>query len=304
MASRASPVYFELSQGDLAHLPSDFGPFETHLLSALAGIFEIGLIMNGQKLKETLIDLDKSSPLAITTKKFIKLATKSHCNGDKFISLRLSGPSLQYMKAQLPLTSLISLEKHLVARNILQILLWRTFAVGNKDHLRQLTFSNITQPMVKENITKLIISWINNKKLLMSVYGNLMINKDQVGEIVEKYWSLAEHLAQIIEKFVRAPPQQQLPTFEDVYNHICASTIPSIPRGGLLVWLLTSDFSEYKVCSPPSVNDLAKHIAFAKTSGPSVAMKLVKEWSGETTNKVSDKEAVVKIMNVFEDPLY
>jgi hypothetical protein len=302
MVPQSTPIYFELSQHDLAHLPPTFGPFESRLLSSLVGIFKTSLSIHPLKSSNEPLQISTSTISGKAMNKFINSAAKDHFNGDKFISLRLLGPSLQYITAEIPLTSMVAKEKKDIVPLILQLCIWRTFAVGSQRHLRELKFTTNPQAMTTNEITEIVTSWIANKKLYMSVYGNLMIDKDKVKKIVEKLWELAEFLALGVMLVDSVPSEIRRWAFSDVYEQISTLTIPFIPRGGILIWLLSSDFSEYQICDQPTVDDLANHIAFAKTSGPLKALKLVRELSGKSENEISNRDGLAKVRGVFEDP--
>lgn len=291
MALSESPVYFGIADDELAQLTT-LSSFESELLSTLLGVFMTGLVVHKIKQKTEEGDvIDRTTRAGKTTDKFIQAAGRGHFNGDKLISLRLLGPSLEYIKEYLPQILTQDNDECSITSKIFQLLVWRCFAVGNVKHLEELTFD---KPPTTREIAAIITGWISVRKLCMGVYGNLMIEKHKIEEMVEKLAELAEHLSSELQ-------EQGVRTFDVLYRYIVSCAIPSIPKGGILVWLICSDLSEYRVCEPPTVNDLAVHVDFAKTSGPKKALELVHEWApgGELS---SIREVLTNIMDIIDFP--
>lgn len=69
-------------------------------------------------------------------------------------------------------------------------------------------------------------------------------------------------------------------TFEQVYNLLCFLNIPTVPKHGLLVWLISSDLAEWNICTQPDIETLAMHMGVSsegsssKRGSPSVRVRL------------------------------
>ena len=290
--SSGSPFYFELPEAELKHLPK-WGPHETRLLSAVIAALRTGLEVHNRKSNLPTSAIDTSTYAGKETEKFIALAARDHFHGDKFMALRLTGPSLTFIRSTLPSISTMPKDQKDMEKVILRLCLWRAFAVGCAAHLKEITFVGKAWEPSEKELADIVKSWIKKSKLSMPVYGQLMIEGSKVSLMISQFSALGKDLATLSSKNKAAL------TFETVYNKIADAKIPYIPKGGLLVWLMTSDLSEYAFCTTPKVEDLCKHMELSSTSGPKKAVE--RAW-GTTAKEKDIEKTLAQIMNVLEDP--
>jgi len=188
----------------------------------------------------------------------------------------------------------------------LQLCLWRVFAIGNEAHLRELKrliISGLSKNQIVdiEEARSIMESWVTGGKmshLSMWVYSSFKTEKAKFKEMITKFLAFSQALASQLQQY-----KGNAISFNDIYYHILPSyEIPAVRRGGLIGWLICSDFSEYGVCSVPEVGDLATHMKLSKSSGPLKAMSQVRKWTEGEGGYVSDENALMRVMEVFDAP--
>ncbi|KAH8596234.1 hypothetical protein B0O99DRAFT_686277 [Bisporella sp. PMI_857] len=283
--------FFELPEHDLQCLQG-FTDFEKKLLSCLAAAFQTGVKYHNSlnDFPSTDFNTDTRSPeLEKDCEAYIKNAKLYYQRGDKFVSLRLAAPSLAYMKKAVGSIGVS-------AQAFQQIFLWRVFAFGHRDHLEELKFAN-GLAIDGSALTALIESWVHSEKLGNHTYGNLMIPKASIAEIVTKLLNLGNEISNIYRT-------GGVQTFRFVLNLIIERKIPIIPKGGLMAWLLACDIFEFGACYAPTVKDLDDHLYSSKATGPKAAIQYIKEWVGLGNKKtVSYTTSFTNVLQMLQNPL-
>jgi hypothetical protein len=191
----------------------------------------------------------------------------------------------------------------MTAFNIFQLSIWSTFAFGDKEHIKDLTLEQDVSPDL-ESIVASITTWGGNANIAMPVYGNFQIIKSKVPQMLHLLWEFSQALSEDYNTLGTAL------TFAEVYKRLADKKVPSLPLGGIIIWLLISDFVEYGICFAPTEKDLAEHIiptakgSFGSPSGPTAALKYAAEMAEEEMPKDAAALANVlrKIFDVINSP--
>jgi len=195
----------------------------------------------------------------------------------------------------------------MTALEIFQLALFRTFAFGSKENIKALTLAQDTLPDL-DFIAATIDTWgKGTTKLAVPVYGNYQIVKAKLPIMLQLLWEFAQTLHNDYTT------QSTAITFAEVYQNFVGKKIPSLPHGGVVTWVLISDFVEYGICAAPTEQDLAEHImptskssrpSASSPSGPIGGLKHAAEISGEEMPKDSAALAEVlrKLMAVLDNP--
>jgi hypothetical protein len=291
--------YFELPAIEISQL--QLNKYDARLLSCLVAAFRTGLIIN-QVASGAPIPSIASSKTGEQVKGYIKDALSTHLKGDKFISLRLLGPSLRYIRAELQ--TLIGANNLETARKILLLCIWRIFGVGNKGRLQELKDAfchSLSSAGSLTNLDAIILvlnSHSGHQKFMNNAYGNYMVHKSKFKEILTQLTSFATNYA---ERIV----QGYIPAFKELYDELADRKISTIIKGGLMPWLLCSDFSEYGTCHPPAVEDLVAHMTekdvkkCSGPSGPAKALAQIEKWAGSGGDLTA---CLTKVMDVLRTP--
>jgi hypothetical protein len=290
--------YFQLSNHEMQHL-AGLSLFEKSLLSSLVHTLRLGVHLD-QETKGTAAELAETGLAASTCKKYIDSALASDFASDKYFPLRLTGSSMKTVVGAFPLQNASASNPS--AKNVFQICIWRTFAFGDKAHITQLTLREQGSPDLT-SIAAVICTWGGAVNIALPAYGNFQVVKRKVPDMLSLLWEFSQIFA--AEITTRVSPY----TFAELHETLCKKAVPSIPRGGIVTWLLISDFSEYGICLPPTEEDLAQHIIPSKRSGgspsgPSAALKHVAEQCKGHVPKDADALARVirNVLKVFNNP--
>ncbi|KUJ17819.1 uncharacterized protein LY89DRAFT_718435 [Mollisia scopiformis] len=276
--------YFEPSEMELKNfLP--LSNFEFKLMSKLIHVIRLGLHLHGLQCGQEDLTITDTSPAAVAQqcRSFVKKARVSWVNCDKFFPLRLTAPSMALIISHVPLSTSVS------TTSVFKICVLRTFGVGSEEAINDLgiTFKESTESSSESepDYDKIIavISALGKgiKKITRPVYGQMQIARASVPTMLEKFWVFA---GKVMEKVEPGGPTQ---SFEEVYNLLCSFNIPTVPKHGLLAWLITSDLTEWEICKPPTIKTLARHMGVSSDggssskrggpSGPSKALVLVEQ---------------------------
>ncbi|KAH7326989.1 hypothetical protein BKA65DRAFT_554552 [Rhexocercosporidium sp. MPI-PUGE-AT-0058] len=279
-------LYFSPPEAALRGL--GLSSYEKFLLSRLIQTLRLGVYVS-QKKNGTAGPIDHTHTGAAKCEAYIKSALSSEMLSDKLFPLRHTGSSMQFILQNLPVPSHSS---QLSAMNIFQLCIWRTFAFGNSEYLQMTKIKTDDKPDL-EKLHSIIQKWGNGPlKLSVPAYGQLQIIKAKIPIMLSSFWELSKEI------FASQKPQSTPPSFATLHERLLSRKISSIPRHGLIAWLLTSDFFEYGLCQPPTIQDLAEHITSSGTSGPKGAMKIVAEKTGQPAPETADELAKV-LGNVF-----
>jgi hypothetical protein len=284
--------YFQLSDQEMQGL-GGISLFEKSLLSSLVHTLRLGVHLD-QKVKGTATELDERDPGYFCINKYIASARASDMPSDKLFPLRLRGPSMKSIVRTLPVQNVLF--SATLARSIFQLCIWRAFAFGDKDRIRELTLEQASPDLTSIGTT--ICAWGGISNIAVRAYGNFQVVKGKVPSMLSLHWEFSQTLSNDIT--TRAYPY----TFAELHENLCKKSVPSIPRGGIIIWVFTSDFSEYELCFPPTAEDLARHIKPLKgphgsPSGPSDALKHIAAQSNGQVPKDADTLAKV-IRNILE----
>ncbi|KAG4440128.1 hypothetical protein IFR05_004386 [Cadophora sp. M221] len=279
--------YFSPRQAELQGL--GLSSYETHLLSRLVQILQLGVFMS-QKRKDTADSLDHTHHGATQCEAYVKSAFSSEMLSDKLFPLRLTGASMQFIIQHLPVPANAS---KLSVTNIFQLCIWRTFAFGNSEYLQEITIKEDKKPDLLK-LCYIIQQWGNGPlKLSVPAYGQLQIIKAKIPTMLSMFWDLSHEISSTHK------PKTTPPTFAALHERLLSKKISSIPRHGLIAWLLTSDFFEYGFCQTPTIQDIANHMTNSGASGPKGAMKIVSEETGQPAPENAEELAKV-LGTVFE----
>lgn len=175
--------------------------------------------------------------------------------------LRLTGPSMRFISTALPAL--------LTPRNIFQLCIFRAFAFGDVSRLQQLVLPPPTESQGEEHyndkepgfdtLLGIIGDWTGStgKQISLSVYGRFQIIISKAPSMLSLLWSFSKAV-NLLSHSSASP--SALPTFASVYSLLAEYKVPSLPHGGLLLWLITSDLAEYGLCAMPKVDDLVDHM--------------------------------------------
>ncbi|KAH7379962.1 hypothetical protein BKA64DRAFT_765619 [Cadophora sp. MPI-SDFR-AT-0126] len=285
-------IYFSPNPSELRYL--GLSQYETHLLSRLVQTLCLGVHMS-IKLSNTDVPLDSSHPGAADCQAYIKSAFSSEMLSDRLFPLRHTGSSMRFILAHLPVPDDVS---KFTNQKIFQLCVWRTFAFGNKEHLEEITFEGDKQPDLQK-LAPAIQLWGNGGlKLPVPAYGQLQITKAKIPNMLSSLWELSYDIA------AKITSKSVVPTFAALYEQLIGKKIPAIPPHGLIAWLLTSDFSEYGLCEPPTIQDLADHMMKSGTSGPKGAIKIVAEETNQLAPATSQElvHVLTRVFAIIESP--
>ncbi|CZT05845.1 uncharacterized protein RCO7_03966 [Rhynchosporium graminicola] len=291
-----SQSYFDAPEPELLHL-SNLSLFEKELLSRVIQTLRLGVYMS-QKRNNTASPLDTTLPGAEECEVFIKSAFSSEMTSDKLFPLRHTGSSMQFIVKNLPVPS-SSKPQELSAINIFQLCIWRSFAFGSCDRLTEIKLQESDKEPDFKHLTSTIQKWGRGPvKLPVPAYGQLQIIKAKIPSMLQSFWELSQTIASSLTSKTSAP------TFANLHNFLVAKEISSVPRYGLIPWLLVSDFFEYGVCQPPTLRDLAEHITNSKAAGPSKAIKFIADRTGETPPANADDlaKALGAVLRILQTP--
>jgi hypothetical protein len=293
---KTTVFYFQLSNHEMQHL-AGLSLFEKSLLSSLVHTLRLGVHLD-QKSKGSAAELKETDLAASTCKKYIDSALASDFASDKYFPLRLTGSSMKTIVGAFPLQDASAPS----AKSVFQICIWRIFAFGDKARITQLTLRKQGSPDLS-SIATVICAWGGAVNVALPAYGNFQVVKGKVPNMLSLLWEFSQILA--AEITIRVSPY----TFAELHGTLCKKAVPSIPRGGIVTWLLISDFSEYGICLPPTEEDLAQHIIPSKRShgspsGPSAALKYVAEQCKEHVPKDADAltRVIRNVLKVFDNP--
>lgn len=107
----------------------------------------------------------------------------------------------------------------------------------------------------------------------MPVYGTFQFIREKVPKMLSLLWEYSQTLSNDYAD------QNTALTFAEVYQGLADMNIPSIPAGGIIIWVLIADFFEYGICLAPTEQDLAEHIMptvkgrHGTPAGPTAALK-------------------------------
>jgi len=191
----------------------------------------------------------------------------------------------------------------MTAFKIFQLSIWRTFAFGDKERIKDLTLEQDASPDL-ESIIATITTWGGKSNIAMPVYGNFQIIKSKVPQMLHLLWEFSQALSKDCNT-----PGATL-TFAEVYKRLADKKVPSLPPGGIIIWLLISDFVEYGICFAPTEQDLAEHIipiakgSHGSPSGPTAALKYAAESAEEEmpNDAAALTKVLRKIIEVFNNP--
>jgi hypothetical protein len=225
-------------------------------------------------------------------------ALATNMSTDKFFPLRLTGSSMKEIIAIFPLG-----KTPMTAFKIFQLSIWRTFAFGDKERIKDLTLEQDASPDL-ESIIATITTWGGKSNIAMPVYGNFQIIKSKVPQMLHLLWEFSQALSKDCNT-----PGATL-TFAEVYKRLADKKVPSLPPGGIIIWLLISDFVEYGICFAPTEQDLAEHIipiakgSHGSPSGPTAALKYAAESAEEEmpNDAAALTKVLRKIIEVFNNP--
>ncbi len=279
----ANEWYFEPIAGEIASLVMLI-VFEQLLMSKLVHVLRLGLHLRSLHDGEEATAVDTSAPSGKIAQKFVKKALSTWMDKDKFFPLRRSAPSLSLISNYLPLDDGVS------AMTVFSICTLRAFGVGSQDAINELikalhipgSSTDIHQALISDRPdfkrieTTIQAQGKGTAKISRPVYGQLQIARASISTMLEKFWVFAE---KVIKEDGSAC------TFEEVYTLICNTDIPTVPKYGLLAWLIASDLTEWKICEEPTIETLAEHMGVASDqrsstkrgspSGPNKALKTV-----------------------------
>ncbi|PVH84099.1 hypothetical protein DL98DRAFT_652137 [Cadophora sp. DSE1049] len=283
---------FSPSPAELRYL--GLSQYETYLLSRLVQTLRLGAYMS-MKLSNTDVPLDSSHPGAADCEAYIKSAFSSDMLSDRLFPLRHTGSSMRFILAQRPVPDDAS---KLTTVKIFQLCVWRTFAFGNKEHLEEVTFKGDKKPDLQK-LASTIQMWGNGElKLPVPAYGQLQITKAKIPTMLSSLWELSEEISSKLKS------KSSTPTFTALHERLLNKKIPAIPPHGLIAWLLTSDFFEYGLCQPPTIQNLADHMMKSGTSGPKGAIKIVAEETNQPAPATLEELAHVltRVFAIIESP--
>ncbi len=264
---------FKLNDAELA-IPRllVLSALERAVVSSLIHTLRLGIYLDQQKTKGSE---EHKSPLADTRtpsgkecQKYIASALSSDLTSDKLFPLRRTGSSMRFIIQELPL-----LHSPL---SIFQLCIWRTFAFGNTDYLKQITLDLTSTTPDLPSIVSIITKWSKSQTHhLLSAYGQLQIIKKNIPDMLLKLWRFSE------DAFIACIASSTPLTFADLRKRLGSFKISTVPHYGLISWLLTSDFFEFGICLEPTARDLADHLTHTKAGGARSALELVAEPTGE-----------------------
>jgi len=280
-------MYFQPVDGDLEAI-GILAPFTKQLVSCLIHTFRQGVYLADDQSRAPI---DTKSSSGTVCQKYVTSALKSDVAADKLFSLRRTGPSVKLMVQLLPFTS------KLTSKTVFQLCIWRTFAFGHREHMKESTLSLDSKPLNLDTLAETIKTWGGPVQILVQAYGNFQVKKSRATEMLEKLWECS----------VAVKEKKGNPTFAEVYNFICEHDIPSVRQGGIVVWLLSCDLSEYGLCLPPTATDLAKHMLEGKSkpAGPAKGLEVAGKIAGEAVplGSVETLAAVFEeVIGVFGNP--
>ncbi len=222
-------------------------------------------------------------------------ALATNLSTDKFFPMQLTRSSMKEIIAIFPLGN-----TSMTALKIFQSSIWRTFAFGDIERIRDLTLEQ-DAPLDLESIIATITTWGGNSNIAMPVYGNFQIIKSKVPHLL---WEFSQALSEDCNILGTAL------TFAEVYKGLADKKVPSLPPGGIIIWLLISDCVEYGIYFAPTEEDLAEHIiptakgSYGCPSGPTAALKYAAEMAEEEMPKdaAALTTALRKIFEVINNP--
>ena len=116
-------------------------------------------------------------------------ALATNMSTDKFFPLRLTGSSMKEIIAIFPLG-----KTSMTAFKIFQLSIWRTFAFGDKERIKDLTLEQDASPDL-ESIIATITTWGGKSNIAMPVYGNFQIIKSKVPQMLHLLWEFSQALS-------------------------------------------------------------------------------------------------------------
>lgn len=286
--------------------------FDFQLFCKIVHVLRLGIHLHNLRCGEDVTTIDIESLPAATCQRFIKKALKTWTDSDKLFPLRRTAPSLSLISELIPLDNVSAI-------TVFKICVQRAFGVGSEDAIKSLEKaspssiqSSVTpvKPDFKDIITVIQDQGKGIQKITRPVYGQLQIARASVPEMLEKFWIFAGKVFK---------EEGETRSFEEVYNLLCNSAIPTVPKHGLLAWLIASDLAEWNVCAPPKIETLATHIGVSQDqissskrtgpSGPNKALKLVEGIYKETVtgNGAAYHEpdlggGLIKVWRLIEHP--
>jgi len=266
--------YFAPSSSILSTLKAHFHLDEitTNLLSALIHQFQLAIYLTSTAEARNANPIDHEHPAGLYVDKHITKALSSHVNSDKLFPLRRTGESMKYI-----LQELKSLNSRI---DVFQILVWRVWAFGELDKLKDLNFAGGS---MKNSSNSLVIAaralefdieeegfrdaflhkiltvfksetFLNPKqvKFPRPVYGQLQLSKKDFEGMLASLWNIS---GKIFEGY----QEEVLQSFEDVRNMFkkekeSGCYVNMVPSHGLLAWLIACDMWEFGLCGEPTVS--------------------------------------------------
>lgn len=285
-------LYFSPGHAELKSL--DLSLYETYLLSRLVQALRLGVYMSRRRDGKAE-SLDTTQAGAAHCERYIVSAFSSHMVSDKLFPLRHTGSSMQFILERLPIAFPAS---QFTALNIFQLCIWRAFAFGSKENLEEIVIGQDKEPDMHK-LTTTIQGWGKGEhKLSLPAYGQFQIVKEKIPVMLSSFWDLSQEISSSLA------PKAAPPTFAVLYERLLSKKIPTVPRHGLMAWLLTSDFSEYGLCHPPTIRDLVDHITKSGASGPKGALKIAAGETAQSAPSTPEEVADVlsRVFGVIQNP--
>ena len=304
------PLYFEPEAFYLQSL--DLTPIELQLLSSLLSTFKLGvhLYRLGQDPNRAAKNDAKPFDVAERTEAgklcatYIKNALSSHMAGDKKYPLRLTGPSMSFISTILPAL--------LTSHDMFQLCIFRAFAFGDLLRLQLLVLPKPggggkqtgTQEPDFKALLLILRGWTGptGSGISLSAYGQFQVIFAKIPLMLERLWSFSVDLAMLWHSTAYSTPKIP-PSFTSIYEMLYKKEIPSLPRGGLVVWLIACDMAEYGICTMPTINDYIEHLlSKPKVSGPSNAINAIAAHVGADPPDDIELETMLKtVWKAIED---
>lgn len=301
------PFYFEPAPVALQSL--NLTPLETQLLSSLLGTFRLGVhisrlsskLKGKEKLDEQPLVIDQTTDSGKRCAVYIKSALSTHVSSDKKFPLRLTGPSMSFISTVLPAI--------ITSKDIFQLCVFRVFGFGDLSRLKLLVLPDlphgegdgndhqVSRKLESEFVMGIIKGWVGPKgmRILISAYGNFQVEIAKAPQMIALLQSFSLEVALLAHPSASFSSKPSLPTFSSIYELLAAKKIPSLPHGGLLVWLITCDLAEYGLCELPNVENLITHMLGKGTpEGPNGAVNTIAVYVGAHRPDDMDLEVILK----------
>jgi len=180
-------------------------------------------------------------------RKFVVFACNTVLNADKLTPHRFIGPSFRRICRYYPDSDSCKVD----LQNFLwHLLIWRLFGFSKLDVIDKLYHTRTVEEGL--GVLSEVDKFLEKPLTVIGAYGNFRIPVEKRQVVLEGLHNLSQALSlRLISNHMR---------FNEALETIGTCNVLFLPQDGLLAWLVGCDLTEWNLCAPPTVEDLADKI--------------------------------------------